>query len=228
MQSETVLDRLRSLADGEYAAFQLGLIPGVAPERVLGVRTPALRKLARELRGTAEAEQFMAELPHGYYDENNLHGLLINEMRSYDAALTALEAFLPHVDNWATCDILSPRAFKTRPEGLMDEVRAWLSSGRTYTVRFGLGVLLGFYLDEGFDAGQLELAAGCCCGEYYIDMMVAWYFATAAAKQPESALPYIYERRLSRWVHNKTIQKCVESRRISPELKERLKTLRWK
>ena len=132
------------------------------------------------------------------------------------------------VYNWATCDILSPRAFKTRPEGLMDEVRAWLSSGRTYTVRFGLGVLLGFYLDEGFDAGQLELAAGCCCGEYYIDMMVAWYFATAAAKQPESALPYIYERRLSRWVHNKTIQKCVESRRISPELKERLKTLRWK
>lgn len=219
---------LRSFADGEYAAFQLGLIPGVAPERVLGVRTPALRKLARELRGTAEAEQFMAELPHGYYDENNLHGLLINEMRSYDAALAALEAFLPHVDNWATCDILSPRAFKTRPEGLMDEVRAWLSSGRTYTVRFGLGVLLGFYLDEGFDAGQLELAAGCCCGEYYIDMMVAWYFATAAAKQPEGALPYIYERRLSRWVHNKTIQKCVESRRISPELKERLKTLRWK
>lgn len=228
MQSEPIVSRLRALADPKYAEFHRGLIPGTAPESVIGVRLPELRKLARELRGSAEAEEFMRRLPHEFYDENCLHGLLINELRDYGETLTALRAFLPYVDNWAVCDLLSPRAFKSRPEGLLGEVRAWLASGETYTVRFGLGVLLGFYLDAGFDPEQLEMAAGCCCGDYYVDMMVAWYFATAAAKQPEAALPYIYERRLSRWVHNKTIQKCVESRRISPELKEQLKALRWK
>lgn len=228
MQNDFITGRLRELADPDYAAFHAKLVPGVPPERILGVRTPELRKLAREIRGSAEAVEFMRRLPHEFYDENCLHGLLINELRDYGDTLAALRAFLPYVDNWATCDLLSPRAFKSRPAGLLDEVRAWLGSGETYTVRFGLGVLLGFYLDKGFDPAQLEMAAACCCGDYYVDMMVAWYFATAAAKQPESALPYIYERRLSRWVHNKAIQKCVESRRISPELKERLKAERWK
>ena len=156
---------LFALRDPAYQAFQSKLIPTIDPQTVIGVRMPALRKLAREIPGTPVAEGFLQELPHRYYEENNLHGLLISAIPDYDGAVAALETFLPYVDNWATCDILSPRAFKTRPEGLMDEVRAWLSSGRTYTVRFGLGVLLGFYLDEGFDAGQLELAAGGCCGE---------------------------------------------------------------
>lgn len=228
MENNAVLERLKSLADGKYAAFQAALIPNIPPESVLGVRMPELRRFARELRNTPEAACFMSTLPHSYYDEYNLHGLLINELRGYDETVAALDGFLPYVDNWATCDLLSPRAFKPRPEPLMGEVERWTASGRTYTVRFGIGVLLGFYLDEGFDPSQLELAAGCCCGEYYVDMMVAWYFATALAKQRESALPYIENRRLSRWVHNKAIQKSVESRRIAPELKEYLKSLRWK
>lgn len=228
MENNPVLERLQSLADVKYAAFHAALVPNIPPERVLGVRMPALRRLAREMRATPEAASFMSTLPHSYYDEYNLHGLLINELRGYEETIAALDKFLPCVDNWATCDLLSPRAFKPRPAPLMAEVERWTASGHTYTVRFGIGVLLGFYLNEGFEERQLALAAGCCCGEYYVDMMVAWYFATALAKQRDSALPYIESRRLSRWVHNKTIQKSVESRRISPELKEYLKSLRWK
>ena len=228
MGSDAVRARLNNLADEKYARFQATLVPNIAPESILGVRMPALRKFAKELRGTPECDEFMAALPHGCYDENNLHGLLINELRGYNDTLRELERFLPYVDNWATCDLISPRSFKSRPEGLLGEAERWMSSGRAYTVRFGLGVLLGFYLDEGFEPRQLELAAACCCGDYYVDMMVAWYFATAMAKQPGSALPYIQNRVLSRWVHNKTIQKCVESRRISEARKDELRELRWK
>lgn len=228
MADTNILTRLEALADSKYRDFQSGLVPNIAPETILGVRTPALRRLAREIRGSAEAVFFMSELPHDYYDENNLHGLLINDIKGFDEAVAALDAFLPHVDNWATCDLLSPAAFKKRPDGLPGEVERWLHSGETYTVRFGIGVLLGFYLDDGFEPSQLELAAARCCGDYYVDMMVAWYFATALAKQPESALAYIEGRRLSRWVHNKAIQKSIESRRIPAETKEYLKSLRWK
>lgn len=226
--AESILQSLQAVADPEYSRFQAGLVPTVPPESILGVRIPALRKLARELHGTAQAQEFMSALPHKYYDENCLHSLLINEIKPFEPTVEALDAFLPHVDNWATCDILSPRSFKSRPAGLPAEVKRWMGSGRAYTVRFGIGVLMSFYLDEGFAPAQLDAVAAQCCGEYYVDMMIAWYFATALAKQPDAALPYIEQRRLERWTHNKAIQKAVESRRISPEMKEYLKSLRWK
>ena len=189
---------------------------------------PALRKLARELRGSAEAQEFMTALPHEYYDENCLHGLLINDIKDFGATVSALDAFLPYVDNWAVCDLISPRSFKSRPPELAAHVHRWLDSSHSYTVRFGIGVLMSFYLDEGFEPAQLEAVAERCCEEYYVNMMVAWYFATALAKQPEAALPYIENRRLSRWTHNKAIQKSIESRRIPDETKAYLKTLRRK
>lgn len=228
MRSDAVFQRLSELSDPTYRDFHAGLIPNISPETILGVRVPALRKLARELRGSAEAQEFMAALPHEYYDENCLHGLLINDIKDFGATVSALDAFLPYVDNWAVCDLISPRSFKSRPPELAAHVRRWLESSHSYTVRFGIGVLMSFYLDEGFAPAQLEAVAERCCEEYYVNMMVAWYFATALAKQPEAALPYIENRRLSRWTHNKAIQKSIESRRIPDETKTYLKTLRWK
>ena len=228
MRSDAVFQRLSELSDPTYRDFHAGLIPNISPETILGVRVPALRKLARELRGSAEAQEFMAALPHEYYDENCLHGLLINDIKDFGATVSALDAFLPYVDNWAVCDLISPRSFKSRPPELPAHVRRWLESSHSYTVRFGIGVLMSFYLDEGFEPAQLEAVAERCCEEYYVNMMVAWYFATALAKQPEAALPYIENRRLSRWTHNKAIQKSIESRRIPDETKAYLKTLRWK
>ena len=228
MRSDAVLQRLSELSDPTYRDFHAGLIPNISPETILGVRVPALRKLARELRGSAEAQEFMAALPHEYYDENCLHGLLINDIKDFGATVSALDAFLPYVDNWAVCDLISPRSFKSRPPELAAHVRRWLESSHSYTVRFGIGVLMSFYLDVGFEPAQLEAVAERCCEEYYVNMMVAWYFATALAKQPEAALPYIENRRLSRWTHNKAIQKSIESRRIPDETKAYLKTLRRK
>lgn len=228
MRSDAVFQRLSELSDPTYRDFHAGLIPNISPETILGVRVPALRKLARELRGSAEAQEFMAALPHEYYDENCLHGLLINDIKDFGATVSALDAFLPYVDNWAVCDLISPRSFKSRPPELAAHVRRWLDSSHSYTVRFGIGVLMSFYLDVGFEPAQLEAVAERCCEEYYVNMMVAWYFATALAKQPEAALPYIENRRLSRWTHNKAIQKSIESRRIPDETKAYLKTLRWK
>ena len=228
MRSDAIFQRLSELSDPTYRDFHAGLIPNISPETILGVRVPALRKLARELRGSAEAQEFMAALPHEYYDENCLHGLLINDIKDFGATVSALDAFLPYVDNWAVCDLISPRSFKSRPPELAAHVRRWLESSHSYTVRFGIGVLMSFYLDEGFEPAQLEAVAERCCQEYYVNMMVAWYFATALAKQPEAALPYIENRRLSRWTHNKAIQKSIESRRIPDETKAYLKTLRWK
>ncbi len=228
MRSDAVFQRLSELSDPTYRDFHAGLIPNISPETILGVRVPALRKLARELRGSAEEQEFMAALPHEYYDENCLHGLLINDIKDFGATVSALDAFLPYVDNWAVCDLISPRSFKSRPPELAAHVRRWLDSSHSYTVRFGIGVLMSFYLDEGFEPAQLEAVAERCCEEYYVNMMVAWYFATALAKQPEAALPYIENRRLSRWTHNKAIQKSIESRRIPDETKAYLKTLRWK
>ena len=224
MRSDAIFQRLSELSDPTYRDFHAGLIPNISPETILGVRVPALRKLARELRGSAEAQEFMAALPHEYYDENCLHGLLINDIKDFGATVSALDAFLPYVDNWAVCDLISPHSFKSRPPELAAHVHRWLESSHSYAVRFGIGVLMSFYLDEGFEPAQLEAVAERCCEEYYVNMMVAWYFATALAKQPEAALPYIENRRLSRWTHNKAIQ----SRRIPDETKAYLKTLRWK
>lgn len=228
MGNDAVLEHLRALADSKYRDFQAGLIPNIDPGTILGVRMPALRAYAREIDGSAEADVFMSTLPHEFYDEYNLHGLLINRISDYGATVEELERFLPYVDNWATCDLLSPKAFKRHPAELPAQIERWIRSSKTYTTRFGIGMLLEFYLGDYFDAAQLALAASACCDEYYVNMMVAWYFATALAKQQDATLPWLAEGRLPVWVHNKTIQKAIESRRITPEMKDELRKLRRK
>lgn len=228
MDMDAIQEKMFALQDLNYRQFQAKLMPTVDPEQIIGVRMPALRKLAKELKGTAEAEAFLAALPHRYYDENNLHGLLLCARSGYEETVAGLEDFLPHVDNWATCDLLSPRAFRSHPPQLPGQLRRWLDSGDTYTVRFGLEMLMSFYLDECFRPEYLDWAAEVKSEEYYVRMMVAWYFATALAKQYDAALPYLTSRRLEQWTHNKTIQKAVESYRITPEQKDALRALRWK
>ena len=228
MDMDAIQEKLFALQDLNYRQFQAKLTPTVDPEQIIGVRMPALRKLAKELKGTAEEEAFLAALPHRDYDENNLHGLLLCARSGYEETVAGLEIFLPHVDNWATCDLLSPRAFRTHPPQLPEQIRRWLDSGDTYTVRFGLEMLMSFYLDECFRPEYLDWAAEVKSEEYYVRMMVAWYFATALAKQYDAALPYLTSRRLEQWTHNKTIQKAVESYRITPEQKDALRALRWK
>ena len=227
MKRTAIQERLFAMQDLGYRDFHARLMPTIDKARIIGVRIPALRQYARELAGTPEAADFISQLPHYYYEENNLHGFLIERIKDEEGAVAALDAFLPHVDNWATCDMMSPQAFKKRPEGLYPgHISRWLASAHPYTVRFGLGLMLSCYLDEGFAPGMLEKAAGIQSEEYYVNMMVAWYFATALAKQPEAALPYLEKRLLPPWTHRKAIQKAVESRRISPEMKDYLKTLR--
>ena len=217
---------LFALRDPAYQAFQSKLIPTIDPQTVIGVRMPALRKLAREIAGTPVAEGFLQEPPHRYYEENNLHGLLISAIPDYDGAVAALETFLPYVDNWATCDLLSPKAFRKHPPELRKQIRRWVEDAHTYTVRFGLGMLMSFYLDEDFRPEYLEIPAQVQSEEYYVNMMIAWFFATALAKQWDAAFPYIQENRLSVWVHNKTIQKAIEGYRITDEQKQILKELK--
>lgn len=223
---ERIERRLDALRDEGYRAFQCGLMPTVPPERVLGVRVPRLRALSRELDGTPEASAFLRALPHRTYEADNLHGLLLCRFRGYAETVAALEAFLPRVDNWATCDLLSPRAFRDRPPQLVGQLGRWMGSGQTYAVRFGIGQLMSLYLDGAFSPEYPAMVASVRSREYYVRMMAAWYFATALAKQYDAALPYLRERRLDAWTHNKAIQKAVESRRLPPERKEALRALR--
>ena len=222
----SIVQRLFALQDIPYRQFQCKLMPTVSPDAVIGVRMPVLRRMAKQLRGTREGEAFLSQLPHTYYEENNLHGLLLCDMADYRGTVAALDRFLPFVDNWATCDLLSPKSFRSHPPQLPSQVWEWLHSTHTYTVRFGLGVLLRFYLEDYFDPKYLQWATGITQDEYYVQMMVAWYFAEALVKQSQAAIPYLTEHRLSRWTHNKTIQKVVESYRISPEQKIFLRSLR--
>ena len=224
--SEFIAAQLHGMVDADYADFQRKLLPTVAPERIVGVRTPALRALAKTLWHNGMAEAFMAQLPHATFEENQLHTLALAQMRDFTACLAATECFLPYVDNWATCDQLLPRCFAQNTALLLPAVERWLAADHEYTVRFGMGMLLKHYLDEHFEPHLLELVARVQRGEYYIRMMQAWYFAEALAKQPAAALPYIRQRRLERWVHNKAIQKATESRRIGAELKAQLRSLR--
>lgn len=218
--------RLFALQDLSYRDFQAKLIPTVDPEMVIGIRTPALRKLARELAKGEDVQSFLDGLPHQYYDENNLHAFLIEQCKDFDRTVALLDAFLPYVDNWATCDLCSPKVFAKHLPELLPHIMRWTASNQTYTIRFGLEMLMRYYLDGAFQPAYLELAASLRSEEYYVNMMIAWFFATALAKQYDAALPYLAERRLEAWTHNKTIQKAVESNRISPEQKGYLKTLR--
>ena len=221
-----ITQRLFSLADEGYRQFQTPLLPSVAPECIIGVRTPVLRKLAKELAGTAEAEAFLRDLPHAYYEENNLHAFLMEQIRDYDACVAAIDTFVPYVDNWSTCDGWSPKVLKRHPEELLVKIRQWMASDLPYTVRFGIGMLQRYFLDERFDPTYLEWVAVIDREEYYVRMMVAWYFATALAKQYEATLPYIEQGRLPLWTHNKAIQKAMESYRVCAEHKSYLKTLK--
>ena len=222
----SIRETLFSLRDEKFAAFQARLIPNVAPERIIGVRTPALRKLAKTLRGSGEAEEFLKALPHEFFEENNLHAFLLCEMKDFDACVQAVEDFLPYVDNWATCDQMSPRVFRKNKQALLHYIRCWIASERCYTRRFGTGMLMSHFLDEDFREEYLRLVSDKRSEEYYVNMMIAWYFATALAKQYEAALPYLENRRLDPWVHNKTIQKVLESFRVSDEHKACLRALK--
>ena len=222
----SIRETLFSLREEKYAAFQARLIPNVAPERVIGVRTPALRKLAKTLRGSGQAEEFLKALPHEFFEENNLHAFLLCEMKDFEACVQAVEDFLPYVDNWATCDQMSPGVFRQNKQALLPPIRRWIASEQCYTRRFGIGMLMSHFLDEDFREEYLSLVSDIRSEEYYVNMMIAWYFATALAKQYEAALPYLENRRLDPWVHNKAIQKAVESFRVSDGHKTYLKTLK--
>ena len=224
----SIRETLLSLQDGEFAAFQARLLPNIAPERIIGVRTPELRKLAKQLRGSSDGEAFLKALPHKFFEENNLHAFLLCETKDFKRCVQAVEEFLPYVDNWATCDQLRPKAFARNKQALLPYIRSWLDSDREYIRRFGIGMLMSHFLDEDFREEYLRWVSDIHSEEYYVNMMIAWYFATALAKQYEAALPFIENRRLDPWVHNKTIQKALESFRVSDERKTYLKTLKIK
>ena len=222
----TVLQALRERADKEYADFQAKLIPGVDRGLFIGVRTPDLKALAKEINGTKQAEDFLKKLPHRYFEENQLHVFLLNREKDFEKCLAGVEAFLPYINNWATCDQLSPAVFGKNKTALAKKAQEWIDSGETYTVRFGTGMLMRWFLDADFDIKYAKKVAKIRSDEYYINMMCAWYFATALAKQWDACIPFIEKGVLPEWVHNKAIQKSVESLRVTPEHKEYLRTLR--
>lgn len=218
--------QLFEMQDLKYRDFHAGLMPNIDKNRIIGVRTPRLRTFAKEYGKTENAKTFLTVLPHQYYEENNLHGLLIEQIKEYDSALDELERFLPYIDNWATCDMLAMKVVKKHLDLFIKKIYQWLESKHTYTIRFAIGMLMRYYLEDTFKIGYARKVAEIRSEEYYVNMMRAWYFATALAKQYEQVIPFLEERQLDVWTHNKTIQKCVESYRITPEQKEYLKTLK--
>ena len=228
MTTDEIREELFSLQEEKYRDFQSKLIPTVDQDMVIGVRTPLLRKLAKRLAKQEDIQDFLEELPHRYFDENQLHAFIISEMKDFAVCMDETERFLPFVDNWATCDQMSPKVFKKHRDELLVRIKTWIKSDETYTVRFAIGMLMEHFLDEDYDAAYPEMVAAVRSNEYYINMMIAWYFATALAKQYESILPYIEDCRMDVWTHNKTIQKAVESYRITVDQKAYLKTLKRK
>jgi len=226
MITEEIRQSLFDLQDIKYRDFQAKLIPGKDTEMMIGVRTPELRKLAKQMLKREDIGEFLRDLPHRYFDEDQLHAFIVSGIKEYGKCMEELMRFLPYVDNWATCDQMSPGVFKKHRPELLTQIREWLGSEHTYTVRFGIGMLMQHFLDEDFDPAYPELVAGVRSEEYYVNMMIAWYFATALAKQYDAVRPFIEGRRLDPWTHNKTIQKAVESYRISDEQKEYLKSLK--
>ncbi len=225
---DKIREDLFEFQDLEYRDFHSKLIPEIDKETIIGVRTPQLRKYAKELMKDPDSHIFLEQLPHKYYDENNLHGFLVEQIKDYNRCIEATDRFLPYVDNWATCDLMSPKIFAKNTDKLIVDIRRWISSDKIYAVRYGIEMLMKFYLDEHFEEQYPEMVISIHSEEYYINMMIAWYFATALAKQYKSIVPYIENQRLSVWNHNKTIQKACESRRISDEQKQYLRSLKIK
>ena len=228
MITEEIRNELFAIQDEKYRDFQAKLIPTVEPETVIGVRTPALRDYAKKLLKREDIKEFLDDLPHKYFDENQLHAFILSGMKDYEKCIDEVIRFLPYVDNWATCDQMSPKVFKKHKQELLTNIREWVGSKETYTIRFGIGMLMEHFLDDDYDLRYPEMVAAVRSEEYYVNMMIAWYFATALAKQYESVLPYIENNRLDVWTHNKAIQKAVESYRITPEQKEYLKSFKIK
>ena len=226
MITEEIKSKLLQMRDEKYKEFHAKLIPNVDADSILGIRTPELRKFAKEISKREDIGEFLKDLPHEYYDENQLHSFVLSEMKDFETCLKEVEAFLPYVNNWATCDQLTPKVFKKNRKALLPEIKKWIASDRTYTVRFAIKMLMDHFLDEEFDTEYPETVAAVCSEEYYIMMMQAWYFATALAKQYDAAIPWIEAKKLPPWVHNKTIQKAIESYRVSDEQKAYLRTLK--
>lgn len=220
MRTEQLTQALFANQDAQYRQMQIRLLPNLSPDTIIGVRTPVLRELAKALE---DGEVFLQRLPHCWFEENQVHAFLLEREKDFDAVIRNLDAFLPFVDNWATCDQLRPRCFQKHRKELLPHIQRWIASEEPFTVRFGIGMLMVHYLDADFDPACLEWVASVRTDEYYVQMMIAWYFATALAKQYEASLPYISECRLEKWTHNKSIQKAVESFRVLPEHKEVLK-----
>lgn len=225
MKQEMLLDALFFRQDLKYQEFQRALIPNLNPETIIGVRTPELRRLAREME---DADAFKQTLPHHYFEENQVHSFLLEREKDFEAAVAGVDAFLPYVNNWATCDQLNPKVFKKCRQELLPYIRKWIASEHPYTIRFAIGMLMSHYLDEDFAPVYPEMVANVGYDHYYVKMMVAWYFATALAKQYDAVLPYITENRLEKWAHNKAIQKAIESYRVTLDQKAFLKNYKRK
>ena len=221
-----IKEELLALQDISYADFQAKLTPNIPRDLFIGVRVPEARKLAKRIIGEPETFKFLRDLPHKYYDENMLHGLLISEMKDYDACIEAVDEFLPYVDNWAVCDIMSPKIFKKNKKALLEKIKEWSKSEEEYTCRFGLEMLMSHFLDDDFKPEYLEIPLSVNNDEYYVKMMIAWFFATALAKEWDATIKQIEDQRLDTWTHNKAIQKARESKRITPNQKEYLKSLK--
>ena len=225
---EKIENELFKLKDKKYQEFQAKLIPTRNPNTIIGVRTPELRKYAKDLLKNNEYKEFLKELPHKYFDENQLHAFIISGIKDYDECINYVNQFLPYIDNWATCDQMSPKIFKKNHDILLKEIKNWIKSKETYIIRFGIGMLMQHFLDEDFNPEYLEWVSNIESKEYYVNMMIAWYFATAIAKKYVVTISYIENKKIDVWCHNKTIQKAIESYRITPEQKEYLKSLKIK
>ena len=224
---ENIKEKLFEMQDKKYQEFQSKLLPTIDSKKMIGVRTKELRKYAKSLI-KEDYKSFLDELPHNYFDENQLHAFIISEIKDYNECINYIDKFLPYVDNWATCDQLSPKIFKKNKDLLLDKIKEWIKSKDTYTIRFGIRMLMQYYLDDNFKDKYLEWIISIKSNEYYVNMMIAWFFATALAKQYDSVIRVIEEKKLDVWIHNKTIQKAVESYRITNEQKEYLKKLKRK
>ena len=222
----SVYEKLLSVKDDEYREFQVKLVPNISPDSILGVRTPDMRKIAKEVSQSDERDSFLKELPHKYYEENLVHFFIISTIKDFDECIAAVETFLPYIDCWPVSDQSSPKVFKKNHNKLLPYIRKWIASDHVYTARFGIRMLMNEYLGDDFKEEYLELAASNKGEDYYLKMMVAWYFATALAKRYDESVKYIEERKLDEWVHKKAIQKAVESYRVSDEHKQYLKSFR--
>lgn len=228
---QEITTQLFIMQDNEYKEFHGRLMPTVNPDTILGIRVPILRKFSNQLAKSLSKEkllEFMNELPHKYYEENNIHAFLIEKIKDFDECIVALEKFLPFVDNWATCDMMNPKILKKNTQQLFCKIKEWITSPHVYTIRYGIGMLMRYFLDDNFKTEYLDMVAAVKSDEYYVNMMKAWFFATALAKQYEATLPYIKEKRLDNWSHNKAIQKSIESFRVPKEHKEELKRYKIK